>query len=217
MHLGKSGAAVQQAQTARDCGRNAVRNLRGQIFQRAVNDAPEPARGELCIRRRFIDRDNAPDFKRLDIFRGFQIKLAFSAAVQQLKLRLGDLESAAFPSFFSLALERDELAGFEAITQIFTVEPYAFQGGASLASNQLKNRHAVARAKHGGVADFSDHGGHLAGAQLTNAARVQPIFVPEGQVIEQVFNGGNILLRQPFGNARANALNEFYFCVEVQH
>ena len=146
-----------------------------------------------------------------------QIKLAFAAAIQKFKLRLGDLQAAAFPSFFNLAIERNELAGLETITQVFAVEPDAFQGGASLAGNQLKNGHAVAGAKHGGVANLRNDGGHLSGAQLANAARIQPVFIAEGQIIEQVFNSGNVLLRQPFGNARANAFYEFDFCLKIKH
>ena len=136
------------------------------------------------------------------------------AAIQKFKLRLGDLQAAAFPAFFHLAIERDELAGLEAVTQVFTVKPDAFERGASLAGDQLKDGHAVARAKHGGVADFGNDGGHLSGAQLANATRIQAVFIAERQIIEQVLNGGDVLLRQPFGNARANAFNEFDFCVE---
>ena len=194
-------------------------NLCRQVFQRAMNDATKPARGELGVGRRFIDRHNAPDFKRLNVFSSSQIKLAFAAAcvIQKFKLRLSDLQSAAFPSFFHLAIERNELAGFETITQVFTVEPDAFQGGSSLSGNQLKDWHAVAGAKDGGVANLRNDGGHLSGAQLANSTRVQAVFIAEGQIIEQVFNRENVLLRQPFGNARADALNEFDFCVKVQH
>ena len=217
MDLGKRRPAIKQFQSAGNCGRNTVRNIRRQIFQRAMNDATKPARCELGIRRRFIDRHDAADFERFNVLGGFQVKLAFAAAVQKLKLRLGDLKAAAFPSFFHLAIERDELAGLEAVTQVFTVKPDAFQGGASLAGDQLKDGHAVARAKDGGVADFGNDGGHLSGAQLANAARIQAVFIAERQVIEQVFNSGDVLLRQPFGNARANALNEFDFCLKIKH
>ena len=36
-------------------------------------------------------------------------------------------------------------------------------------------------------------------------------------VIEQVFNGEDVLLRQPFGHTRAYALHEFDFGVEIEH
>ena len=83
--------------------------------------------------------------------------------------------------------------------------------------NQLKDGHAIARAEYRGVTDFRDDGGHLAGAKFTNPARVQPVFIAERQVIEQVLDGGDVLLRQPLGNARAYALNEFDFCMKIQH
>src|SRR5207302_6655439 len=144
-------------------------------------------------------------------------QIAFAATIQNFKLRLVDLQAAALPSFFHLAIERDKLAGLETVTQVFAVKPNAFQGGASLAGNKLKDGHAVAGAKDGGVAHFGNDGGHFSGTQFADAARVQAVFIAERQVVEQVLDGGNVLLLQPFGNARANALHKFYFCIEVQH
>ena len=134
MHLRKRRPAVEQFQSPGDRRRNSIRNVRRQIIQSAMNDATEPARCELSIRRRLIDRHNAADLKRLNVPGAFQRQLAFTAAclIQQFKLWLRDLQAAAFPAFFHLAVQGDELARFEAVTQVFTVEPDAFQRGAPL-------------------------------------------------------------------------------------
>ena len=49
-----------------------------------------------------INRNNPADFKRLNIFSGLRIKLAFAPAIQNFKLRLIDLQAAAFPAFSTL-------------------------------------------------------------------------------------------------------------------
>src|SRR4029077_15644659 len=129
--------------------------------------------GEFCVGGRFVNRNDAADFERLNVLCAFQIKLAFTACViQKFELRLGDLQAATLPSFFDLAIKRDELAGLEAVAQVFAVEPDALEGGAPLPGHQFKDGHSVARAKYGGVADLSNHGGHFTGAQLGDAARV---------------------------------------------
>src|SRR6185312_2597890 len=140
MHLSKSRPPVKQLQTARDRGRNAIGNIRGQVFQCAMNDAPEPARRKFGIGGRLIDGHDTADFKRFNVFGGFQVKLVFAtSSIQEFKLRLGDLKAATFPALFHLAIESHELAGLETITQVFTMEPDAFQSGASLARDQLKD------------------------------------------------------------------------------
>src|SRR5260221_14457341 len=105
-----------------------------------MNDATEPARGQLGIGRRFIYRHDASDLKRFDVLGGFQIKFAFAAAIQKFKLRLVDLQAATLPSFFHLAIQCYKLAGLESVTQVFAVKPNAFQRGTSLPGDELKNR-----------------------------------------------------------------------------
>src|SRR5262249_44453218 len=146
-----------------------------------------------------------------DLLGALQVELFLTLAgsVQHFKLRLVDLQAAALPALFHLAVERYELAGLEAIAQVFAVKPDALERGASLAGHQLKDRHALARAENSGVAHLGDHGSHLARAQLADAARIQPVFIAERQVVEQVFDGGDALLLQPFGDAWADSFHEF--------
>src|SRR5258707_11591140 len=104
-----------------------------------MNDATEPARGQLGIGRRFIYRHDPSDLKRFDVLGAFQIKFAFAAAVQKFKLRLVDLQATALPPFFHLAIQRHKLAGLESVAQIFAVKPYALQSGTSLPGDEFKN------------------------------------------------------------------------------
>ena len=92
-----------------------------------MNDATEPTRRKFGIGRRFIDRHDAADFKRFDVLGAFQIEFAFASAIKKFKLRLVDLQAAALPSFFHLAIQCHKLAGLKTFTQIFAMKPYAFQ------------------------------------------------------------------------------------------
>ena len=96
-------------------------------------------------------------------------------------------------------------AGAKLVLQVGGVEPDALQRVAPLADGHLEDRHA-ARAEQAEGADFGDDAGHLAHAQLADAARVQAVFVAEGQVVEQVFDGGDALLQQDLRRTSARCL-----------
>jgi hypothetical protein len=108
------------------------------------------------------------------------------------------------------------LSGLEAITQVVAAKPDALERGWPLPGNQFEDGEALGAEKPG-IAHFGDYRGHLSGAQLTNAAGIQPVFIAERQVIEQVFHRVYVLLLQPLGDPRAYALHVFNFCIEVQH
>src|SRR5262249_36009953 len=82
--------------------------------------------------------------------------------------------------------------------------------------HHFKNGH-LPGAEDAGVADLGDDRRHLARPQLGDPARVEPVFVAKGQVVQQVFDGGDVLLRQPLSHARAYAFDEFDFSMEVEH
>src|SRR6185437_2767619 len=98
-------------------------------------------------------------------------------------LRLVNLKAAAFPRRFHLAVKRHQLSGFEAITQVVAAKPDALERGWPLPGNQFENGEALG-AEKSGIANFGDDRGHLSGAQLTNAAGIQPVFIAERRVIE---------------------------------
>ena len=87
---------------------------------------------------------------------------------------------------------------------------------ASLAYRHLEQRHA-SRAKQPRRAHFGDHAGHLSGAQLADAPRIQPVFIAKRQVVQQVLDRRDALLQQHLGNARPNALHILHVGREIQH
>src|SRR6266481_5271292 len=184
------------------------------ILQRSVDGPPEPARGQLGVRRRFVDWNNASNFERLNFRSLFRREIAVD--IEHLELRLLDLQSLAFPVSLHFAVERYQLARLEAVTQILAVEPYTAQRSASLSCNHLENRNLFC-SENGRVADLGDYGCHLAWFQLANTARVQPVFIAKRQIVEQVFHRADVLLRQPFGHARPYAFHELDFRMELQH
>src|SRR6516162_4804049 len=58
----RCGGVQEFARSAKIRG-HAVRDRRREVAQRPVDDAPEPARGQLAAGRRFIDGYNAADFE----------------------------------------------------------------------------------------------------------------------------------------------------------
>src|SRR5690242_7279842 len=104
---------------------------------------------------------------------------------QDFNLRLADLQTASFPSFFYLAVKSEELAGLEPVAQVLAMKPDALERRPSLSRNHFKNGHR-ARAEHGSIANFGNHRGHFAWFEFGNSSRVQAIFIAEGEIIEQI-------------------------------
>jgi len=67
-----------------------------------------------------------------------------------------------------------------------------------------------AGAEEGGAADFADEGGHVAGVVEAEGLGVQAVFVAEGEVVEEVFDGDDAAVGEAGGDAVADALDEFY-------
>ena len=195
-------------------GRNRIRQVGRQVVERGADRLPKPARSQPPSR--FVDGNDAPDLQRLGGFLLGAIFARVGGVAQNLKLRLDDLQLAAALVFFYLAVQGDHLPGSELVLQVGRVKQEAAQAGASLPHGQLENRHA-ARAEEPGIAHFTDHGGHLAGAQFGNPARIQPVFIAKGKVMEQVADGVDSLGGQNFGNARTNALHILNGGGEFEH
>ena len=79
----------------------------------------------------------------------------------------------------------------------------------ALAHGHFKDGHAPG-AQQSHAAHFADNAGHFAGNQFVQAARTQAVFVAEGQVVEQVFDGGMRLSLSSLGDARADALDKLH-------
>ena len=81
----------------------------------------------------------------------------------------------------------------------------------------ISNMRHAASAEQAEGAHFGYDAGHLAHAQLADAARIQAVLVAEGQVVEQVFDRADALLQQDLGDPRPNAFNELHVGGEVEH
>jgi len=187
-----------------------------QIFERPADNAPEPARRKFALAGGFVDGNNASDFERDGcFFFCFADTALFVNVAENLELRLRDLQLAV-AIFFHLAVERQHLPGLKTALQIRRIKPDALQPCAALADRELENRHAP-RAKQPRIADLGNHCRHLSRAQLGNGTRVQPVFVAERQVVEQIVDGGKALGRQDFGQAWANAFHILHWSGRFQH
>ncbi len=63
----------------------------------------------------------------------------------------------------------------------------------------------------------ADHAGHFARLQFAEGARIQPVLVPERQMIEQVFDGRDALLGQSLSDLRTNALHKLNMSIKLNH
>ena len=86
---------------------------------------------------------------------------------------------------FHLPIEGKHLPRFEAITEVGGIEPEAAQAGPALAGGHVEDGHA-AGTEQARVAHFRDDSSHFAGAKFGDAARIDPVFVTERQVMQQI-------------------------------
>jgi hypothetical protein len=65
-----------------------------------------------------------------------------------------------------------------------------------------------AGAEQDGAADFADERGHVAGLVVAEGLGVEAVFVAEGQVVEEVFDGVDTALGERDGDALTYTLEE---------
>ena len=216
--LPERATAIDQAHAPADRGRDRVRRVLVEPLQHGVDHAPEPARRETAIPGSFVNGDDATDLQRLPLgLIARAVAVGCSRIVQDLELRLDNFEAVASTiARFHLAVERQQHAGAKLVLQVGGVEPHALQRVTPLSDGHLEDGHA-ARAEQSEGAHLGDNAGHLAGAQLANAARIEPVFVAEGQIVEQVLDRADALLQQNLGDLWPNAFDELYVGGEIEH
>ncbi len=200
--------------------RNGVGKICGRIvLQRGVDDAAEPARGQpsLPALRRWARCARLP--ASATCARASPSSPASSASASCRISNCGC--SICRPPrprvlVLDLAVERHQLPGWKLSFEVAAAEPQAFQGVAALARGHLQDGHAPG-AKQAGGAHLGDDAGHLARAELGDAARIDPVFIAKRQVVEQVFNGGDALVQQHLGQVRPYALDELNVGGEFEH
>ena len=187
-----------------------------EVFEDVPKDAAEPAGGEAGTpgggaAEGFVDGDDAVDFER-DIF-----FVGAAGSGEQLELRLDHFEAAGGGARgFELAVEGDHGPEGEAIFEVGSVEPHALDGGGSLADGHLEEWHAGG-AEERGAADLTDNGGHGAGLELGDGLGVEAIFVAEGEMVEEIFDGVEVAAGELGGDALADAFDEAKGCGELEH
>src|SRR5262249_35915126 len=161
-------------------------------------DFAKPARGQLAIGRRFVNGYDPTNFQGFNLARIFGASVAAVGVgvIQYLELRLVDLQAAPSPAFFDFSVERYHLTGLGAVAQIGAVEPNALESCPALSRNQFKDRETFGL-EHARVAYFRDDSSHLTRLQLADPTGIHAIFVAKGQIVKQVLDSREILLRQP--------------------
>ncbi len=188
----------------------------GEVFEDVPEDAAEPAGGEAGspgggAAEGFVDGDDAVDFEH-----GVLLVLRAWGG-QELELGLDHLEAACGGAGgFELAVEGDHGSEREAVLEIGAVEPHALDGGGALADGHLEEGHAGG-AKEGGAADLADDGGHGAGFELGDGLGMEAVFVAEGEMVKEVFDGVEVAAGEFGGDAIADALDEAEGCGELKH
>ena len=101
--------------------------------------------------------------------------------------------------------------------QVGPVEPHAFQRALlSLSNGQLEDRRP-ARPEQNRSAHLGNNARHLACLQFVEAARILPVLIAEGQVVQQVFGRQNAFGSQHLRHARPHALHIHHRSVETSH
>ena len=186
-----------------------------------MEDAAEPAGGEAGAPGRgaaggFVDGDDAVDFEG-GVLEGLGGGVGVVGVGEELELGLEHFEAAGGGAGgLDGAVEGDEGAEGEAVFEVGAVEPHGFEGGGALADGELKEGHAGG-AKEGGAADFRDDGGGGAGLEGRDGLGVEAVFVAEGQVVEEVFDGEDALAGELGGDAVADAFDKAKGRGEIGH
>ncbi len=209
MRLSQRLLTVGQHQPLQHRLRQALRHHTAQRFEQMEDRLALPARGQPRPAQRFVDRRNAPHFEqpRFGVVRGVG---------QQLPLRLNHFEVARTPRRLDPPVDGHRLPGVEFAFQVAAVEPDALQRQPSLAHGQLEDR-GFARLHQQGAAHLGDHRGCLAGLQLIQGARILPVLVAKGQVVEQILGGEDAFGREQLRHARTHALHIHHRTIEVSH
>ena len=110
---------------------------------------------------------------------------------------------------FELAVEGDGLAGVELALEVGAAEPHGFDGVDALTDGDLEEG-AGFGGEEGCAADFADDGGNGTGLEFGDGLDVEAVFVAEGEVVEEVFDGFDAAFGEVVGDAVADAADELH-------
>ena len=208
-------ARRSEAEMAADGSGKGIRKIRGEVLERAADDAAEPARGQAPLAGGFVDGNNSSHLERRDDL-VFRPSGEPCAVVEKFELGLDQLQASLVKVLLHLSVESNPLPGLEAVAQVRGVKPDAFEPGSSLTGRHLENRHATG-AEETGVADFGDDRRHFPAAQFRDAPRVEAIFIAKRQIMEKVVDGVNAFGTQHLGQARPDAFDVLHGSGQLEH
>ncbi len=209
VYAAERGFAIGQIEALKHGGGQALGDGAAHAFEEVEDDLALPAGSESGAAEGLVDGGDAADFE--------QACFGVVAGVgEDLKLRLDHFEVAGGAGGLDLAEDGDGLAALEFAVEVGAVEPETLEDEAALAEGQLEDGHA-AGAEDGGVADLGDDAGGFAGLELVEAAGVLAVFVAEGEMVEEVFRGGDGFGCELLGDMRADAAHELYRGIEAGH
>ena len=209
MNFAQRAFAIGQGEPCQQLARQALRHRAAHGFQQVEDGLALPARGQPCAAQRLVYRRDAPHLK--------QPCFGIVAGIgQHLELRLNHLEIACRPRWLNLPVDGYRLPGVELALQIGCVEPDALQRQPALPHGQLEDRH-FAGAQQDRAAHLRDDAGHLAGFQFVQAARVLAVLIAEGQVVEQILGGLDVLGGEHLRHPRTHAAHIHYRSIEAGH
>ena len=209
MHLAQRRLAVRQLQPLQHRRRKALRHRTPHSFQQMEDCLPLPARGQPRPAQRLVHRRNPPHLQ--------QARLRVVAVIgQQLELRLNHLEILSSPRRLDFAIQRDRVPGVKPALQIAAVEPDALQRQPSLPHGELEDGH-LARPQQHCPAHLGNHRGRLARHKLIQRARILPVLIAEGKMVEQILGSLNLLGGQQLSHLGTHALYIHHRSVEASH
>src|ERR1700675_2265536 len=126
-------------------------------------------------------------------------------AAEQLDLRIDHFEArGAHLVDFGFAVEHQELALLEAAFEIAAVKEFAGEQAGGILHEEMIDGVAAARRAHGLAAHYAGANGvDAVGLDVLDVAEMDAIFVAEGEVQEQIFEGVDAALGQELGALRA--------------
>src|SRR6185437_622286 len=206
VELADGGPAIGEFELIEDVRGERIGDRRD-AFEDAVEQAAKDSGGDLA--GGFVDGDDAA---------GVDGGVAIVIARENLELGMHDGEAVAIGIEFDFSEERDFSARCEDIGEVAAVEPFAGEDAFGGIGEGGFEEAEVAAAEPGdlGAADFGEDGGHFAGREIADRFDVAAVFVAEGGVGEEVFDGFETLGFEHGGSGGADAFEVHEWSGEVQ-
>jgi hypothetical protein len=175
-------------------------------LHRRIHRAPNLLRADRA--NRFVNRHDAPHFRRIDF-----------VAVQQFDLRINHFQARRpQPVDFRLAVKNQKLPGLQSPFEIAAVKKLASQQSARLVlDQQMINSVAAETPASNGLPAHHPRANGVGSVWLNvfDLREVHAVFVAKRQVAEQISERADAALGEQFGALRAHPLDHAHFATEA--